>query len=947
MPPRRWDDLVDISAYSPHEAAKQLLDKAAKKTWSATNIENIWIEKLIDGDGSNPDAIVTFERRTVSQWDIKGLQFKGKLDVVVIKWEWTEIWYMPDRAKFYIDAPATNWNAEGLPTRKNFQKTLTLCMWELANMARTKDEDEAAVNKTIKTELSVLVGVIQLDEILNHKQDQIMTPKEIRKDSRLTNRERRKDDNIHDAQEKQLFRNTKLLGEMLEGTLLWLWGAQIERLKKQLTQLNVELENYNRLINQPGVNQFDPELAVTLAKIKARLKYVLAGVFVEMKEHEHESLLLWDRSPKIQSELYELAKTAWFETKNTQVHFFLRLVFKEKVKGIKEEMDKYRSMRDIVDYDPATWGYSINGKAAGKLDKAKTKLAWSKKERTAAGKVNISWVEKGRSVDGSDYTNYDTDSRIDYGTDGMPIDGRGVEFKPTVRMTKEWMVVSENLAKMSTPQLLQEYNKVKDATAPNEAFARKQELGREVLLRLTSEGGDPEKHKANVAQLGGQGEFEKILGLFLDKPFWDEVNLNYTTAVHTYNAAKAWPSPIPNAFAYPTPEEDVALKNNAYWMAYAKHVPELFPDLVQIYGRSVNAETLKSYARWYDPAEMAGMCDRLAGEKGVSLGSEPSLGTKLAAGSNKWLDMGAAWMVEKGVPPKLAQGTAEILKTWISIGKAVVTWKMLWEGAQSAFHYVRWAWRWMFGDPAAATADFTEWWTELKATGSWFLGKEAIGLVQDPNKWIDGWKNSTGITWNIRGMFNENKAQQLQEQRALEDRKLESNYAYTEMTKIALGSYSLDTLMWWGIGWGVLSEGKDGKIVVDPRRIDQMAREDSYLRSILGNNPSEYDTKQLAMTLETTFYKDLGLSWKLLQEVRKTSGNMMLGDMLTHAEWRSVTIGKLDGILRNTRLLSTDDLVVLKYLDEPQYQEKLQVLAFADNVYPATTKTSRAKFSRE
>jgi len=93
-------------------------------------------------------------------------------------------------------------------------------MWELANMARTKDEDEAAVNKTIKTELSVLVGVIQLDEILNHKQDQIMTPKEIRKDSRLTNRERRKDDNIHDAQEKQLFRNTKLLGEMLEGTLL-------------------------------------------------------------------------------------------------------------------------------------------------------------------------------------------------------------------------------------------------------------------------------------------------------------------------------------------------------------------------------------------------------------------------------------------------------------------------------------------------------------------------------------------------------------------------------------------------------------------------------------------------------------------------------------------------------------------------------------------------------
>jgi len=44
-------------------------------------------------------------------------------------------------------------------------------------------------------------------------------------------------------------------------------------------------------------------------------------------------------------------------------------------------------------------------------------------------------------------------------------------------------------------------------------------------------------------------------------------------------------------------------------------------------------------------------------------------------------------------------------------------------------------------------------------------------------------------------MFNENKAQQLQEQRALEDRKLESNYAYTEMTKIALGSYSLDTLM--------------------------------------------------------------------------------------------------------------------------------------------------------
>ncbi len=98
-------------------------------------------------------------------------------------------------------------------------------------------------------------------------------------------------------------------------------------------------------------------------------------------------------------------------------------------------------------------------------------------------------------------------------------------------------------------------------------------------------------------------------------------------------------------------------------MAYAKHVPELFPDLVQIYGRSVNAETLKSYARWYDPAEMAGMCDRLAGEKGVSLGSEPSLGTKLAAGSNKRLDMGAAWMVEKGVPPKLAQGTAEILKT--------------------------------------------------------------------------------------------------------------------------------------------------------------------------------------------------------------------------------------------------------------------------------------------
>lgn len=44
-------------------------------------------------------------------------------------------------------------------------------------------------------------------------------------------------------------------------------------------------------------------------------------------------------------------------------------------------------------------------------------------------------------------------------------------------------------------------------------------------------------------------------------------------------------------------------------------------------------------------------------------------------------------------------------------------------------------------------------------------------------------------------MFNENKAQELQQQAALQDRKLESNYAYTEMAKITLGSFSLNTLM--------------------------------------------------------------------------------------------------------------------------------------------------------
>lgn len=55
-------------------------------------------------------------------------------------------------------------------------------------------------------------------------------------------------------------------------------------------------------------------------------------------------------------------------------------------------------------------------------------------------------------------------------------------------MTKEGMTVVDDLAKMSTTQVFQEYNKVKDAVSPNEAFARKKELGREALLRITTEG---------------------------------------------------------------------------------------------------------------------------------------------------------------------------------------------------------------------------------------------------------------------------------------------------------------------------------------------------------------------------------------------------------------------------------------------------------------------------
>lgn len=81
------------------------------------------------------------------------------------------------------------------------------------------------------------------------------------------------------------------------------------------------------------------------------------------------------------------------------------------------------------------------------------------------------------------------------------------------------------------------------------------------------------------------------------------------------------------------------MKNNAYRTAFAKKMPELYPDLVQIYGRSTNAETLKTYTRRYDPSEMASMLDRLAGEQGVNLGQTPTTGTILAAGSNRWLDM--------------------------------------------------------------------------------------------------------------------------------------------------------------------------------------------------------------------------------------------------------------------------------------------------------------------
>lgn len=68
-------------------------------------------------------------------------------------------------------------------------------MWELTNMARTQDEDEALVDKTIKEELSTLVGAIRLNEIVDHRPADIRTPREVRtagkayaKDRRVTAR---------------------------------------------------------------------------------------------------------------------------------------------------------------------------------------------------------------------------------------------------------------------------------------------------------------------------------------------------------------------------------------------------------------------------------------------------------------------------------------------------------------------------------------------------------------------------------------------------------------------------------------------------------------------------------------------------------------------------------------------------------------------------------------
>lgn len=116
---------------------------------------------------------------------------------------------------------------------------------------------------------------------------------------------------------------------------------------------------------------------------------------MEAKEHEVEKRWKHNRDMKFPSEIYELAKTAGFDTRNTNKDTFLWKVLKftpivgmvvrpltrEKFGyDIRQEMDKYIGMRSALNYDPVTGGYVVDNQAARKFDRGTPRANGSARE---------------------------------------------------------------------------------------------------------------------------------------------------------------------------------------------------------------------------------------------------------------------------------------------------------------------------------------------------------------------------------------------------------------------------------------------------------------------------------------------------------------------------------------------------------------------------------------
>lgn len=253
-----------MSQYTPDQAAKELMKKAAEKQ-IPTKLEDVGLAQFQD--------LFEITRETYPAEDVPGRQLQGDVECLVISFQGQQIGYIPAWNEEYFNRVQ---DGRLIETQEQYNRNLVLCMYQLTKAAAQRADDEAGVQLAVRTELNEVVADAEMQQIMKYKRVDVRTPREIQDEAGRTRRQTNRSDTRNERAENVLHQNTRLLLENLETTLIGMGSVQIEQLRLQLRKLDDEMQDYLRKVSEPGVNPFDPQYALELTKIKARLKYTLA-----------------------------------------------------------------------------------------------------------------------------------------------------------------------------------------------------------------------------------------------------------------------------------------------------------------------------------------------------------------------------------------------------------------------------------------------------------------------------------------------------------------------------------------------------------------------------------------------------------------------------------------------------------------------------------------------